>query len=281
MNKILNPLENIKEFFLELYTDFANMAFKWLDKFMLNPTDLTKYEFVDNMQRVMLVLGTSLGVLFMMVALFKIKFQKMGGMQSRSGQEVIMKTSLATLFSISAPWLFTGVLLKLCNFISQIATEEGLSTKSMEDFTEHTTEASIAVILTTTIFVFLFVVLLFQYTRRLGESLILIGFSSLAAFSLINDEFNVFPAWWREAVVLSIQQPFQVWSLWLAFNFIGDGKSLEDYCIAIGAMSVVLTGPGWLRQILYSTGAGRSIANAAGGTSKMVIMKWATKRLSR
>ncbi|MGG1571672.1 conjugal transfer protein TrbL family protein [Fictibacillus sp. NRS-1165] len=275
---MFNITDNLKELLIDLYSDFAKMSFKWLNKFMLKATDLTQYDFVKEMNMTMLILSTSMGVMFMMFALFKIQFQRWGAMQSRSTQEVFVKTIFATLFATSAPWLFTEVLLKTANSITMMAVNKGITTKTMKDLTESPGDASLAIVLTITVIAFMFVVLLFQYVRRIGEILILTAFSSIAAYTLINDEMNVFPMWWRECTIIAIQQPFQVWSLWLAFNYIGTGKELEDYCIAIGILSLVLSGPGWLRNFLYSTGAGRTLANAAGGAGKMVLAKYVSKK---
>jgi hypothetical protein len=57
-------------------------------------------------------------------------------------------------------------------------------------------------------------------------------------------------------------------------------KHLEDYLFAIALMVVILKGPKYIRQFIYSSGAGKTAVGMAGGASKMAIYKYAATKMT-
>ncbi|USK77775.1 hypothetical protein [Peribacillus frigoritolerans] len=105
MNPFKSPIEWLKELIAELVKDFANMAFDWLEIFMLKPTDFTKYPKIDILYDFVFALASSLCIVFVAWAIIGIMFNQLAGVQSRGLAEVVFKAVLAFILSASAPWL--------------------------------------------------------------------------------------------------------------------------------------------------------------------------------
>ncbi|MDF9763790.1 hypothetical protein OKW24_005686 [Peribacillus simplex] len=78
MNPFKSPIEWLKELIAELVKDFANMAFDWLEIFMLKPTDFTKYPKIDILYDFVFALASSLCIVFVAWAIIGIMFQPTG-----------------------------------------------------------------------------------------------------------------------------------------------------------------------------------------------------------
>lgn len=275
-----SPIEWLKEMIAELVKDFANMAFDWLEIFMLAPTDFTKYPKIDVLYDFIFSLSSSICILFVGWSLLTIVFNTLAGVQSRSIQEVLFKAAASFILSASAPWLLNEVLLKLNNAIVQYFLDKGLNTDTLALFIMIPVTSGLSLFLAALIIVILFVVLGLQYIQRLGEFIVLLVTSPIAAQSIITENFDIWGVWWREAISVIFSHAFQVALLWLILNLITDTKELKDYMYAIGLMVVLLKGPKYLRQMLYSSGAGRAAVGMAGGTTKMAMYKFAANKLT-
>ena len=280
MNPFKSPIEWLKELIAELVKDFANMAFDWLEIFMLKPTDFTKYPKIDILYDFVFALASSLCIVFVAWAIIGIMFNQLAGVQSRGLAEVVFKAVLAFILSASAPWLLEKVLLRLNNSIVKYFLDEGLDTKMLEKFVTIPQTAGMALSLATLTIVILFVLLGLQYIQRLGEYIVLLVTSPIAAHSIISENMDIWSIWWRESISVIFSQAFQVSLLWLILNLLTGTEKLQDYMMAIGLMVVLLKGPKYIRQFLYSSGSGKTAVGMAGGASKMVIYKFAASKLT-
>lgn len=276
-----SPIEWLKEMIQEIIHEFANMAFDWLELFMLKPTDFSKYPKIDILYDFVFGLASSICIVFLAYSLLGIMFNNLAGVQSRSIAEVISKTILAFILSASAPWLLKDVLLRLNNAIVKYFLDQGLDTKMLEKFVVIPGSANLAVFIMALVIVVLFVLLGLQYIQRLGEYIVLLVTSPIAAQSIITENFDIWSVWWRESISVIFSQAFQVALLWLVLNLLTGTEKLQDYLFAIGLMVVILKGPKFIRQFLYSSGAGKSAVGFAGGTSKMMLYKYAASKIAK
>jgi hypothetical protein len=274
-----SPIEWLREMIAELVEEYANMAFKWLELFMLKPTDFSDYPKIDTLYNFVFSLAASLSIVFLAFALIKALGNLLADNQSRSVTEILAKSITGFLLAASAPWLLENVLVKLNNAIVRHFLNLGLDMSNLKSYVKLGGDPSLAMVLISAFIVVLFVILAFQYIRRLGEFIVLLATSPIAAHSIVTDEFDLWSIWWRESVSVIFSQAFQVALLWVFLNQLGSGKDLEDFMIAAGLMVVIITGPKFLRQMLYSSGAGKSTVGVVGGTSKMAIYKYAAKKM--
>jgi hypothetical protein len=275
-----SPITHLEELIKDLVKDFSNMAFEWLELFMFKPTLFSDYPYINGAYTLIFAFSMSLGGLFFAYNLFTILMQNMSGNRSKNISEVLTKTILASAFAAMVPYLLDKVLIGFNNAIVKTFINMGINVDLLAEYVTTPATATTAIVFTTGIITILFVILSIQYIKRIGELLILYIFGTIAAFSLINDEMNVWPIWWREAFCVVFQQSFQVIILWITLNQLGDAEKLSDYWVAVGLMSVVISGPTFLRRYLYSTGSGRAMVGAAGGATKMAIYKMAAKKIT-
>lgn len=275
-----SPIEWLKEAIQELIGAFANMAFDWISIFMLKPTDFTEYDKIDILYEFVFSLSVSLSVVFIGWSLLSIIFNTVSGMEGRSISEVLTKAIGATIIATSIPWLMEW-LVKLNNAIVKYFLDRGLDTEALEKYTVIGNDASLAIILMGFVIAILFVLLGMQYIQRIGEYIVLLTMSPLAAHSIITQNFDIFSMWWREVISVIFSQAFQVGMLWLVLNMLTGTQSLKDYLYAIGLMVIILKGPKFMRQFLYSSGAGRSVIGVAGGAGKMTMYKYAAAKITR
>ncbi|HFJ9374826.1 TPA: conjugal transfer protein TrbL family protein [Bacillus nitratireducens] len=274
-----SPIEYLKELIGGLVNDFANACFDLLKIFLFNETDFSKYPYVHELYNIVMVISVSLGVVFFSYNLLKILIGNLGGYNQRSVQEVVVKTVLAGFFSVTAPFIMTSVLIPINNAIVKMFLAKGLGTDTFAKFAVLPTTAATSLFVCAFVMVILFIILTVQSLIRIAELLIQLAISPLVAWSMINEDMNLFNIWWREVISTIFTQSFHIAVLWLAFNQIGDANSVGEFVIGWVALGFTLFVPKMLRKYLYSTGAGRSAVNVAGGAGKMMIYKLAARKL--
>jgi hypothetical protein len=277
--EFFNPIEWFKKFIAELVSEFGNMAFDLLGDFMLKPTDFTKYPRVEILYDFSFALASSLAIVFMGFALIKNMTQNAAGNESRSLTEIIMKGVMSFILAASAPWILDKILVGLNNAGVQYFLDKGLSFETFNKFVTHDiVSGSIAIALMIAVIIILLVIMSFQYIIRLGEYICLLAFSPIAAISVIGEDTELWSVWWRESISVVFTQLFQVALLWFALDSIGAAKELKDYLFSAGILFMIVKGPKWLRQFLYSSGSGRTAVGMAGGASKYAMYKFMMKR---
>lgn len=270
--------EWINDYLIELIDGFLQVAWKWLEIFMLQPTDFETEGAIGDVQR--FILGASVGIstLFLIFTLMKELTKGIGGYSNRSNAEIISKGILSVVFAFTSPWLLLGVLLQVSNAVSSIFLGKNLNIDTLKNFMDTTNDVSSATTIMMLILTVTILWMTFQYIVRYGNLMILWVLAPFAASTMVNEEMNIFPAWWREACAVIFTQPLQLMILYFIVNQIGSGENANDYFLAIGLMIVLIASPGWLRKFLFSTGSGKTMMNAAGGAGRMAMYKLMTKR---
>lgn len=268
----------INGYLIELIEGFLQGAWGWLDVFMLSPTDFKTEGAIGDIQLLVLSSSVGLSTLFLIFALMKELTKGMGGYSNRSSTEIITKGVLSICFSYTAPWLMIGLLLNVSNAISNIFLGERLNLTTLKKLMTVTESAGSAAVIMALILTLTILWMTFQYIVRFGNLMILWVLAPFAATTMVNEEMNIFPAWWRETCAVVFTQPMQLMILYFIVNQIGSGTDVKDYFLAIGLMVVLIASPGWLRKFLFSTGSGKTMMNAAGGASRMAMYRLIMKR---
>ncbi|MEH6949128.1 conjugal transfer protein TrbL family protein [Bacillus sp. JJ634] len=272
--------EWINEYLIELMEGFLQGSWKWLDTFMLSPTSFSKQQegVIGETQQWIMVSAVSLSTLFMIFALMKELTKRMGGYSNRSNSEILSKGVLSVMFAYTAPWMLLSVLLAIANAISGIFLSKNINVDTLKKLMDVSNDVSPALVITVFVLTITILIMMFQYIIRFGNLMVLWVLAPVASSSIVNEEMNIFPAFWREACALVFQQPFQLMILYFIVSLVGDGKDIEDYYLALGLMIVLILSPGWLRKFLYSTGSGKTMVNAAGSAGRMAMMRLIMKR---
>jgi hypothetical protein len=274
-----SPIEYLQELIHDLCKSFADAAFHWIEIYMIKPTDFTKYGFIGDMYKWIFTISASLGALFLVFNLVKLLAQGMGGYANRSTEEVVSKAIMGTVFASLSPFILQDVLLKINNAWVSFILDRGINVDTFAKFVAFPLTASLSIMFAGFILAVMFLILSIQYIVRLGELMILFITAPLAAITSVNEDMNIWPVWWREAVAVVFQQAFQITILWLIFNLLGGAKNLNDYILAIALMVIVLKGPAVLRKFIYSSGTGRMAVGAAGGVGKAAMYRYAATKM--
>lgn len=272
--------EWINDYLIDLIDGFLQGVWHWLDVFMLSPTNFTKQAKgpIGDFQKFVMVSIVGISTLFMIFAFMKELTKRMGGYSNRSNSEIISKGILSVVFAYTAPWILISVLLAVSNAITAIFFAKKVNIGAIKKMMDITNDVSSAMVIAILLLAITIIWMTAQYIIRFGHMMVLWVLAPFAASTMVNEEMNVFPAWWRESCAVVLMQPLQVMILFFIINLVGNGKELQDIFLAIGLMSVLICSPGWLRKFLFSTGSGKTMINAAGGAGKMAMYKLFMKR---
>lgn len=268
----------IKKFLKEIIQDFFNAAFKWLEIYMLKPTAFTK-GYVDDVHGWMLTIAIPLCSLFIVYHVVKFYFVSLSGNTGRPPQELIVRMIIGVAVAASSPAIMVNGLLHLNNLYVKAVLKSGIDVSTLSDMMLHPKLDTVSASLAAFALCVCYLVLACQYIIRQGELIVLFIGSPIAGVTIVNDEMNIFPIWWREVISTIFAQGIQLTILYIILNKFGNGSSLNDYLAAIGLLIVLIMGPKYLRTFLYSTGSGKSIVGAASGVGKFAIYKHASSRV--
>lgn len=270
--------EAMAELLRELIGDITEAGFVWINKFVVKPTTLENLGYVEQAASWVIGIVLSLHLVLLLAALLKNLMQEMEGTANKSPFSIVIKSVKGIAMGFAAPWLLISVLLQANNFLVLQIVGMGLNTKSLEKSIVIPEQAGTTLLIVLVVLSGLFLVLGIQYIIRLGELCGLFLFAPVAALTIITDDTDLWSVWWRESLAVVFQQTYQVLMLWIAFNSMAGGKTINDYILSIGLMIVTLKGHSFLRKFLYSSGSGRSVVGAAGGAGKMAMYRFAMKK---
>jgi hypothetical protein len=281
---ILNPAQSINNWLASMVDDFGGVALKWINVYVIAPTDLSKYPYVNEVHAWVYPVSISLGGMFLIWNLFKLFLEQLAGVENRTPKQIVMKAVYGAVLASCMPYLL-NLLLNINNAWVQFIADQGIKIGQGQVgvFSQiirfDPAGASAALIIAALLFVILLLILGIQYIIRLGELTVLMLVAPLAAMTMVNEEMNLMPVWWRESVATVFIQSVQVPILAIILNMLGSGTDLGAYLLAIGLMIVLIKSPTVLKQFIYSSGAGRGVMRAAGGVGRMAIMRYAARKI--
>ena len=273
--------ERLNELLDDLIQNFGDAAFEGLEMFLFDTTDLGKFEFLQQMHGWITGFTITISTMFFCYHMLKIMFAGLMGQNSRTVGELTFKSAMGLAYASFSPFLLTEILLKINNLWVEWVISKGVNTDTMQKYLNigNLQSASFTLMCTVFVLTILYVILCFQYLIRTGQLMLIYIATPFVATTMINEDMNLWPIFWRETLSVIFMQSLQITILWLIFNMLGGAKSIFDYFGVISLMIVLIMGPAVLRRVLYSTGAGSMAVGAAGGVAKHTMMKYATKKI--
>ena len=198
-------------------------------------------------------------------------------------QQKFYKAVAAVIFVYFLPYLAENVLIKLNNAAVEAILSAGgvvdaqnfvglVSGLFLSD-TNATLNSQLFILLLILIIVVSFIVLGIIAAMRIFELAIAIVFAPLACVSVINrgDGLNV---WFREFLSLCFTQTMHAFALRALIGIIDFRRGfLINAALLVGGVVVMIKTPKILRNLVYSTGSGNTIVQAAGSVSRSVMMR--------
>lgn len=118
------------------------------------------------------------------------------------------------------------------------------------------------------------IVFIFQFVQRIADLIILQLLAPVVAVSVLADENNFVPVWWRELLAISVQLPLQVATFYTGVNFLfSPGVEVPDFLIGVGFLIITIKSPSFIRSMVYSTGSGRAAMGGMSTGTKLLMKK--------
>lgn len=133
--------------------------------------------------------------------------------------------------------------------------------------------AYLFVLLIVLIIIVVFIILGLVAAMRIFELAIAIVFAPLACISVINrgDTLNI---WFREFLSICFTQTLHAFALRALLGIIDFNRGfLLNSVLLVGGVVVMIKSPKILRNLVYSTGSGNTVVQAAGSVTRSVMMK--------
>lgn len=125
----------------------------------------------------------------------------------------------------------------------------------------------------------LMVIIVFQIAIRFTEIAILSILGPFAIATNMNDQYNLFPVWWKSILAAIFTASVQIFLLTIMFAFITHKDMLEltglgmftRPLLLIGFLFVIFKTPGFLREWMHSTGSTRMGVSTVTSFAKTAI----------
>ncbi|MFD1423383.1 conjugal transfer protein TrbL family protein [Laceyella tengchongensis] len=135
------------------------------------------------------------------------------------------------------------------------------------------------------IFAILMLIIAFQVCLRSAELAFLFIAGPFAIATNLNNDFNLFPAWWRSFLSLLITQVIQIVLLMLFIELFAGGLldllQFERFIFGIGFAFLIMKSPSFIKEFMYSTGSGQMAVNVISKTAGSVGSRIGKQMVSR
>jgi hypothetical protein len=271
----------IREFLLNIVQGAINYSVDQLDSFVIKPDEILKNKtistFYDQAYDFFFVL---LGVIFL------YKMVEMLATADPEGRgelrEKMARLIFTVAFAYSFKWIFEYLLKFNYWFVKGMLDGYNLKFSTFKYDATKIQEADINLIfmafLALTLAI-LFFVMLIQMAIRFAELGFALAIAPICIATNLSDNFNLLPGFWRNLMSIIFTQAVQIMLILFMCKFFADGSiwDAKKIMYGIGFMILVVKSPAVVKELMYSTGAGRTTAGMASGAAstiaKQVIMR--------
>lgn len=212
-----------------------------------------------------------------------VSYQMGNEIYEESIQTKFYKSVASVFFVYFLPYFAENVLIRLNNLaVKEILTAGNLISASnfvgllvgmMGGASDTTFNSYLFILLIVLIAVISFIVLGIIAAMRIFELAIAIVFAPLACISVIN-RGDLLSVWFREFLSICFTQTVQVFALRALIGIIDFNRPfLINMALLVGGIVVMIKTPKILRNLVYSTGTGNTVVQAAGSVGRYAMMK--------
>jgi hypothetical protein len=264
----------IREFLLNIVQGAINFSVQQLDAFIVNPDSVldnpTISNFYDQAYNFFFAL---LGVIFLykMVEILATADPEGRGVI----REKLVRLGFTVGFAYGFKWIFES-LLKFNNWFIQgmlngyhlqFSTFKYDATKIEEADINLTFMCILALILA-----ILFFILLIQMAIRFAELGFALAIAPICIATNLSDNFNLLPGFWKNLMSIIFTQSVQILLVLFMAKFFSDGSIWDSQKImfGIGYMILVVKSPHVVKELMYSSGTGRTAGGVTAGAISTV-----------
>ncbi|WP_148359487.1 conjugal transfer protein TrbL family protein [Peribacillus simplex] len=124
-----------------------------------------------------------------------------------------------------------------------------------------------------------FIAFLFSVAIFHADVMFLYLLSPLACVSVIADDNEYLGVWWRELLSLIVTILSKIFLFVIALSIlINENLTFLNFLLLMGCCILLIKSPSVLRNMWYSSGSGRGMMGAMGGTTKLAARRFLLKR---
>lgn len=267
--------------FQNILIDLANQAFEvmkdMLEIFILKPGDLLQNATINTFFNLIKGVSWSLATVFLIYQCLRIYVLSLADGDRSELKKLLPKIFLIPVFMMSLPWGVEAILTLSGDFSRGFLSvpsvdQDGAAVVGFAAiyllFMGATN--SLFIVILALVFLALLAVFAFQQCLRFAELAFLVVSGPIAIMSILNQEFNLFPSWWRHLLSVAFTQSVQYLLIMMAIKLAtGTNPFKGEYMGifgSIGCMVLVIKSPAFIREFMYSTGAGSKAAGMAANT---------------
>lgn len=263
---------------------------KLLEAILINPSDVQS--------EILTSLSVTINSIITILAICIVVYKLLEGMKRNAEGEgdspgyYISQTVLSGLLVAVLPWLVT-IMTNISYALAGQFIADGSNSflTTIEDWKDVTqaenelgeimpflvggvgTSVVITVLFMAMLLIFA-VVFIFQFVQRIADLIILQLLAPVVAVSVLADENNFVPVWWRELLAISVQLPLQVACFYTGVNFLfSPNVEVSSFLIGVGFLIITIKSPSFIRSMVYSTGSGRAAMGGMSTGTKMLMKK--------
>ncbi|MGF6950111.1 hypothetical protein QF028_002616 [Neobacillus sp. B4I6] len=136
-----------------------------------------------------------------------------------------------------------------------------------------------ALLILLAVFAVAFIAFLFSVAVFHADIMFLYLLSPLACVSVIADDNEYLGVWWRELLSQIVTIIAKIFLFVVALSIlINENITFLNFLLLMGCCILLIKSPSVLRSMWYSTGSGRGMMGAMGGTTKLVARRFLLKR---
>ncbi|MDQ0884661.1 conjugal transfer protein TrbL family protein [Peribacillus sp. V2I11] len=275
--------EKIVEAIQGMLEDFIEWALLMCNDLLLKQN--AEVEFLSSVNSLLLALTSTIAVTIILYKIIEVMSRNAAGDAVAYGP-VIVNTLKSALLIPAMPFvqkiLLEEVAYNMGNWmigegskVSQEKIENMLAPNNFEAL--HFQGAALLILLA--VCAIAFIAFLFSVAIFHADVMFLYLLSPLACVSVIADDNEYLGVWWRELLSLIVTILSKIFLFVIALSIlINENLTFLNFLLLMGCCILLIKSPSVLRNMWYSSGSGRGMMGAMGGTTKLAARRFLLKR---
>ncbi|MBT2669072.1 hypothetical protein J7J00_27175 [Bacillus sp. ISL-4] len=275
--------EKIVEAIQGMLEDFIEWALLMCNDLLLKQN--AEVAFLSSVNNLLLALTSTIAVTIILYKIIEVMSRNAAGDAIAYGP-VIVNTLKSALLIPAMPFvqkiLLEEVAYNMGNWMigegSKVSKEKIAAMLEPRNFeTLHFQGAALLILLA--VFAIAFIAFLFSVAIFHADVMFLYLLSPLACVSVIADDNEYLGVWWRELLSQIVTILSKIFLFVIALSIlINENLTFLNFLLLMGCCILLIKSPSVLRNMWYSSGSGRGMMGAMGGTTKLAARRFLLKR---
>lgn len=280
---MFNFKEKIVEAIQGILEDFIQWSLLICNDLLLKQNP--EIEFFTSVNNFLLALTSTIAVTIILYKIIEVMSRNAAG-DAISYGPVIVNTLKSALLIPAMPFIQKILLEKVAYNMGNWMIGEGskVSKDKIEEMLVPRNFAALhfqgaALLILLAVFAVAFIAFLFSVAVFHADIMFLYLLSPLACVSVIADDNEYLGVWWRELLSQIVTIIAKIFLFVVALSIlINENITFLNFLLLMGCCILLIKSPSVLRNMWYSSGSGRGMIGAMGGTTKLVARRFLLKR---